>query len=93
MQNTNRVSTAIVAASEVVAGGVPVVIWGLADATVETVNIKETDGEGAASNTVILTQDFTATLPVVSFPFGIQCPNGVAVTDAADVVTVLYTVI
>ena len=89
MQNTNRVQAVSLTTGEVVLGGVPVVIWGLADASEETAQLSDTDGDGNPGSTVVVTHTFTATDPVVSFPYGIEMKVGASI--AAGDVTVFYT--
>jgi hypothetical protein len=79
----------VMTTGELVNEGNPVVIWGIADATVETIELNDTDGAGNTGSNNIVTHSFTDISPVVSFPYGIQAKDGASI--AAGDVTVFYT--
>jgi len=89
MQNANRVFYEVVSSGSVVAGGVPIVIWGLSEALGTTITVTDTDGAGGVGSNDILVHSFIVGSDVVSFPFGIQAKNGASLTSGDA--TVLYT--
>lgn len=91
MQNTQRTGWTQISVGDVVAGGVPVVIWGISGPIAETVTLIDTDGAGSPGSNTIATLTLTLAAQTIDFPYGIQMKNGASVSNQASTVTVFYT--
>lgn len=88
-----RVSHQSTSGSEPIADGAPIVLWAISNPTqsAATFSIVELDSDQTVTSNVIMTITQSTDSGTFNFPYGLQCPTGIALIDLANPSSVIYS--